>query len=195
MKMRILTILTLLLGGMCLSASAQEPSLADSARKLREQKKEAPKAKRVFSNDDIPAQSRGVSTVGSAAPSDSSAAASGTAAATGAPDDTTAKPDDKAKLSADDEAKWRKKFSEVRAKIASAEKEIDVMQRELNLNQQQYYSDPNVAVREQYSRNDINQGKKKIDDKKAELDALKQQLTELQDDLRRAGAPASWASE
>jgi hypothetical protein len=195
MKMRILTIVALLVGGVCLPASAQEGSLADAARKAREHKKEAPKARRVFSNDDIPSRGAGVSTVGTAAQAGSSTTPDGAAGTTAATGDTTATPDDKAKASADDEAKWRKKFGELRAKIATTEKEIDVMQRELNLNQQQYYSDPNVAMRQQYSRSDINDGKKAIDTKKAELEALKQQLAELQDDLRRAGAPSSWASE
>lgn len=195
MKKNILPILALLLGGFWLPASAQETSLADAARKARDQKKEAPRAKRVFTNDDIPSPgSAAVSTPMSAAASGGSVDAT-VAASTAATDEAAAKPADKPKNSAEDEAAWRKKFAELREKIAAAEKEIDIMQREWNLKLQQYYSDPNVALREQNSRGDINETKTKIDDKKKELEALKQQLAELQDDLRRAGAPAGWASE
>jgi hypothetical protein len=199
MKKNILAMLTLLLGGFWLPGTAQDTSLAELARRARDQKKEAPKAKRVFTNDDIPAPGAApVSVVGSA-PSGGSGDATGAGAADQAAGDA-AKAADKPKNSAEDEAAWRKKFSELRAKIANTEKEIDIMQRELNLKRQQYYSDPNTAMQEQYkypsrSGGDVNDLAKSIADKKTELDALKQQLSELEDDLRRAGAPAGWASQ
>src|ERR1700693_1994211 len=204
MKKYVMAVLALMMAASWLPASAQQQSLADAARRAREQKKEAPPAKRVYTNDDIPAPGlAAVSVVGSVAPS---AGGGDTTTAGGAADQTAgsaaagAKPAEKEKSSSEDEAAWRKKFSELRAKIAGDEKEIDIMQRELNLQRQQYYSDPNVAMREQYtypagSGGDINDTVKKIDDKKKELDALKQQLSELEDDLRRAGAPSSWARE
>ncbi len=199
MKKYVMGVVALIIAGFWLPAAGQQESLADAARRAREQKKEVPRAKRVYTNDELPAQgSAAVSVVGSVAPS---GGAGDTTSARGAADQTAggaaadAKPVEKEKSSSEDEAAWRKKFSELRAKIAGAEKELDVMQRELNLKQQQYYSDPNVALREQYSRGDINDNKSKIDDKKKELDALRQQLSELEDDLRRAGAPSSWARE
>ena len=196
MKMKTFPTLALMLAGFWAPAFAQETSLAEAARKARDQKKEAPRAKRVFTNDDLPSpNSGGGSTVGSVAQgggSGDSTAAGGAADQAGG---DTAKPVVNTKNPAEEEAGWRKKFGELRAKIATAEKEVDIMQRELNLKQQQYYSDPNVALREQYSRGDINDGKTKLDDKKLEINALKQQLSELEDDLRRAGAPSSWARE
>lgn len=197
-------VMAVLIAGSWIPASGQQESLADAARRAREQKKELPPAKRVFTNDDLPAPgTAAVSVVGSVASSGGAGdttSAEGAAAQTAGGSAADVKAADKGKKSSDDEAAWRKKFSELRAKIAGTEKEIDIMQRELNLNRQQYYSDPNVAMREQYQYpsgrgGEINETVKKIDDKKKELDALKQQLTELEDDLRRAGAPASWASE
>lgn len=191
--------LALLLAGFCFTAAAQDQSIAEAARKAREQKKTAPQAKHVFTNDNIPTDPGAVSSVGSApAPSgETTSGTSPTGARPGGGEGTTTgtpNPDEKAKA-AEEEAKWRKKFAELRAKITTAEKEVDVMQRELNLKQQQYYSDPNTALREQYSRGDINETTKKIDDKKKEIEALKQQLTELEDDLRRAGLPSGWSRQ
>ncbi|MGH9591987.1 MAG: hypothetical protein ACRD5L_02770, partial [Bryobacteraceae bacterium] len=91
-----------------------------------------------------------------------------------------------------DEAYWRKRFGELHEKLSLAEKELDVMQRELNLNQQQFYSDPQKAMEEQYSRKDITEKTKAIDAKKLQVAQLKQQLSDLQDELRRAGGDPAW---
>src|SRR6185436_19481874 len=56
------------------------------------------------------------------------------------------------KAEAKDEAYWRPKFADARRKLADDSKELDVLQREYNLKQQQFYTDPNVALREQYGR-------------------------------------------
>lgn len=168
--------------------SQQEKDIVEAARKAREMKKSAPKAKRVFTNDDIQgAQAAGTEQAppqeGAQTPTESAAAA------------TTAAPADASKPKGPDEAEWRKRFAELRARIATAEKELDILQRELNLNQQQYYSDPNKALREQYTRNEINEGRAKIEQKRQELAQLKQQLSDLEDELRKAGGPPAWARE
>ncbi|MBI1749861.1 MAG: hypothetical protein HY234_08825 [Acidobacteria bacterium] len=164
-----------------LAAQQQEPNLVEAARKAREAKKSAPKAKLVFTNDNIPTTPDATTTAPdtAAAPADASSKAS--AAASG---------EEKKGL---DGADWRKRFSEARGKLASAEKELDILQRELNLNQQQYYSDPNKAMREQYTRGEINKGRANIDAKKQEVEQLRRALADLEDELRRAGGPPSWA--
>jgi len=198
----IVGTLALMLAGFCLTAAAQGQSLAEAARKAREQKKSAPQAKRIFTNDNIPTTPGTLSTIGTT-PTPEGDASSGTISPGrqgGAKSGTTpANLDDKAKR-AEEEAMWRKKFTELRAKIATAEKEADIMQRELNLKRQQYYSDPNQALREQYqypagTGGEVNELTKRIDDKKKEAESLKQQLTELEDDLRRAGLPSGWSRQ
>ncbi len=87
---------------------------------------------------------------------------------------------------------WRKRFAGVRTKIADTQKELDVLQRELNLAQREFYPDPNVALQQQHSREDINAKTEKIDLKKKQLADLEQQLSDLQDELRRAGGDADW---
>ena len=83
--------------------------------------------------------------------------------------------------------------SRARAKLATAEKELDILQRELNLNRQQYYSDPNKTLREEYTRSEVNKGKADIDAKNLEVAQLRAAVAALEDDLRRAGGPAAWS--
>ena len=71
--------------------------------------------------------------------------------------------------------------------------ELDVDQRDYNLKQQQYYSDPNTAMKEQYNRQDLNDLKKVIDDKTAAVAQDKQDISDLQDELRKAGGDPGWA--
>ena len=149
-----------------------------AARKAREAKKSAPKAKLVFTNDNIPtAPGSSATTEAAAVPPDSK----GTAAAP---------VEEKKGL---DESAWRRRFDDARSKVATAEKELDIMQRELNLNQQQYYSDPNKTLREEFTRNTINKGRAGIDAKKLEVEQLKRALSDLEDELRKAGGPAGWS--
>jgi chromosome segregation ATPase len=170
---------------------SKQPDIVEAARKAREQQKDQPKAKRVFTNDDLP--KAGEASTAAAA----GEATAGTEAAAGQPQaeagaGTAAAPSGAPKLN---EADWRKRFADLRAKIAAAEREADLIQRERNLNEQQYYSDPNKALREQYTRGELNEQKSKIDAKRQEIAQLKQQLADLEDELRKAGGPAGWARE
>ena len=91
------------------------------------------------------------------------------------------------------EAYWRKKFKAVRDKIANSEKELDVLQRELNKDQVQYYNDPQKALMQQYDRKDINERTAKVDAKKKEIEDLKKQMSDMEDELRKAGGDPGWA--
>jgi polyhydroxyalkanoate synthesis regulator phasin len=46
---------------------------------------------------------------------------------------------------------------------------------------------------QQHDRSDINDKTSKIDAKKKEIEMLKQQLSDLEDDLRKAGGDSGWA--
>jgi chromosome segregation ATPase len=99
-----------------------------------------------------------------------------------------------------DEQCWRDKFKEKRAAITEAERELDILEREENLARRQHYTDPNQAMKEQYSNStaggaELQELQKKITDKKADVQKLKQELQRLGDDLRRAGKPAGWGRE
>ncbi len=171
---------------LCYAAPQQQESPAEAARKAREQKKNQPKAAKVFTDDDLGAVHGTVSVVGGAA-----------APAAEKPAEGEKKPaaEGKEETPKKDEAYWRKRFADARGKLRMAEKELDILQRELSLQTQQYYSDPNKALRQQYDRGDINNLRKAIDDKKAEVQKLRQSLSDLEDELRREGGDPGWASE
>ncbi len=157
--------------------------VADAARKVRAQQKNAPPPKKVYTNDDIPSAPPPAPAADSTAkPAD----ASSTPAA-GAP---AAADEDKEK---NPEAYWRKRFQKAHDDLAKAEKELDVLQRELNKNQVQYYNDPQTALMQQNNRSDINDAAAKIAAKQKEVDSLKQQLADMEDEMRKSGGNPGWA--
>jgi len=161
---------------------APQQSLGDAARAAREKQKNAPQASKTFTNDDLPKiHTAGISTLG-VSPAPSQPGAEEGAA------NPPAKPDRKKQ-----EEEWRKKFADARQKLTMAQKELDVLQRELSTLQTQYYPDPNKGMQQQYNRSDINEKADKIEAKKQEVAKLQQGLTDLQDELRRAGGDPSWA--
>jgi len=188
------------------SSSQQDSSqqtgdpVADAARKAREQKekKNAPKPKKVYTDDDVkPAEPEKPSVQNATA---STPAIAGTESATGATapgavraEDATKKEDAGEKEDPNGEKAWRKRFREQHQKIASVEKEIEVLQRELQKAQLQYYTDPQKAMMEQNSRGEINDKTAKIAAKKKELEQLKQQLDDMETELRKAGGDPGWA--
>ncbi len=180
-------------------AQTLPPSLAEAARKARSERAKAGAAKvPMYTNDNIP-RAGNLSIAGpTAAPAtrgEGEAAATEGGAAAAGEGEAGAKKEEKC-----DEACWKSKFSEQRNKIKDAERELDVMQREYNLARTQYYQDPNAAMREQYSNNtaggrELQDLQNRINNKKADIDRLKQKLSALEDDLRKSGGQPSWARE
>ena len=173
--------------------SSNAPSVAEAARRSREMKKDQAKPARVVTDDDVASIKGTISVVG---PASAAPAAPGNAAA--APGEA-AKPADSAKSEkipgGKDEAGWRALFAAAHKTLSEDARELDLLQREFNLKQQQYYSDPNVALREQTGRKDLGDTQKQIDDKKAAVDKDKQYIADLEDGLRKAGGDSGWAQE
>jgi len=176
-----------------LSAAAQQTGdpVADAARKAREAKKDkdTTKPKKVYTDDDfkksVPEQ---------AAPSAATNDASGKAAgATGQATGASGKAGDEPKEDSNSESAWRKRFQAQRDKIAKAQRELDILGRELEKAQVEYYPDPQKAMQQQNTRADINAINGKIDAKKQELDQLKKGLDDLEDQLRKSGGDPGWA--
>ena len=166
--------------------------VADAARKAREEKKTAPKPRKVFTNDDItpkPVAEQPAPAPASSATTTETATETATSAKT--TDDSSGKSEKKEDISP--EAVWRKRFATQRRKIADAEQELDVLEREAEKANLQYYSDPQKALKEQLTRNEVNEKNDKIAAKKKDLADLKQQLSDLEDQLRAAGGDSGWA--
>ena len=183
--------ITLALGGVMLASPAYlaarqdqdqgQESVADAARKAQAQKKEAPKPKMVIDNDNLGTVSGTINVVGEApAPAE----------------DQTKKPaeDKTQKAPAKDEAYWRQKFADANKKLADDQHELDILQREYNLKQQQYYADPMASLKQEYSRQDLNDSKTNIDDKTAVVAQDKANISDLEDQLRQAGGDPGWAT-
>jgi len=165
------------------SAPAQDQSnddVAAAARRSREQQKNAPKPAKVVTNDDFPSPP-------TPAAGDQKASSDAKRDADQSSAEEAAENDPKS------EAYWRKRFQKLHDKLAQAEKELDILQRELDKNQVQYYSDPQKALMQQHDRSDINEATAKIDAKKKEIDSLKQQLSDLEEELRKVGGDPGWA--
>lgn len=166
-------------------------AVADAARKAREQKKETPKPKKVYTDDDVNHSTSG----GAPAPRDANAgAATRGSAARGS--DARGKDEADAGAQAEEsaESRWRKAFKVAYANLDRAQKELEILQREDNKAQLQYYPDPQKALAEQYTRKDINDKDAKIAAKKKEIDQIKQQISDMEDALRKAGGDPGWAA-
>ena len=185
----VVAVAALCLAGLPLYAEQQSSSqqqsgsdpVADAARKAREDKKNAAKPKKVYTDDDVkPA---------TPAPAENPGGAAGAALVAAQQKGGEAGPAE----DPNGEAAWRKKFKAQHDKIAKAETELDILQRELEKAQVQYYPDPSKALSEQNNRKDVNDKMAKIDAKKQEITQLKQGLDDLEDQLRKSGGDPGWA--
>jgi len=156
--------------------------VAEAARKARAQKEAATKPKHVITNDDIPSAPPPTATAG-----DTKSAKPATA------QDDSASTKEEPEGNPKTESYWRKKFAKAHTKLAQAEKERDILQRELEQSQVQYYPDPQKALFQQNDRSDINEKRAKLDAKQKEIENLKQSISDLEDDLRKAGGDPGWS--
>ncbi len=164
------------------SAAPQQDSLAEAARKAREQKKETPKPAKVFTNDNIPTGG-GISTIGEEKESGSAQAGGAQAAAPSG---------------ANDEKSWRDKFATLHHKLDQDQAELDVLQREIGVAEVQYYGgDPVKGLNDNLSQQPFGSGYTKkladIDAKKKQVEADKQAIADAEEELRKAGGSPGWA--
>ena len=187
-------LITLALGVALLAAPASilarqsQDSVADAARKAQAAKKNAPKAKLTIDDDNLSTITGTVSVVGQA-PSAADDQAKNAANDQAAKLDAAAK-----KAPVKDEAYWRDRFAVAGKKLADDSHELDISQREYNLKQQQFYTDPMASLKQEYSRQDLTDSKTKIDQLTATVEQDKTDIANLQDELRQAGGDPGWAT-
>ncbi len=171
------------------ASAQQQESVAEAARKAKAKKAQAGKKApaKEYTNDNLPTGGK-VNVVGSESAPSTSQQAGTQGAAPGAQGAAGA-----AATEERGEEYWRARFKEARDKVAAAEKELDILQRELNLLSMQYYSDPQKALKEQTERTEINEHRKKIEAKQKEVADLRAAVTALEDELRAAGGQAGWS--
>jgi len=156
----------------------QQDSLVEAARKAREQRKEAPKSAKTFTNDNMPTQG-GISTVGEGT-SGTSSGDQNAAAGAGKP-------------AANDEKSWRDRFASLHHKLEQDQAALDVMQRELGQLNTQFYTDPMKGMQQGFTRSDINNKVADINKMKAQIDADQKAISDAEDELRKSGGDSGWA--
>jgi len=175
--------LLLSLGLLPFAASAQSQSdnssVADAARRAREQKKAAAKPARTLTNDDLPA-----------APAErAQPAVAPTDAAEPAANSDQAKPEGeaaapaKAPVPADSGGKKRAEteaaLKRAKAELAQAQSELDVLQRQAALDSDTYYSKTDYA-RDTDGKARLDADAQQVNDKKSRVEDLKAKVVALQ---------------
>jgi len=190
----IIGVLCMCVAGLPARAQSQSGSqqsgsdpVADAARKAREDKKNAAKPKKVYTDDDVKPAAAAAATTATAAPGDASGAPATGAGGPQKADEAAAKEDPNG------EKAWRKRFKDQHDKLAKAETELDILQREVQKAQIEYYPDPQKAMTEQNTRKEINDKQAKITAKQQEIAQLKQGLEDLEEQLRKSHGDPGWA--
>jgi hypothetical protein len=190
--------LVLLTGLLPIVASAQSQSdntsVADAARRAREQKKNAAKPARTLTNDDLPpAQAQPAPPP--SAPTDAGEAANPSSAQpkpegeaepskAAASAESAAQADDGAKKRAEKQAALKR----AKAELAQAQSELDVLQRKATLDSDAHYSKTDYA-HDTEGKATLDADAQQIDDKKAHVEDLKARVAALQSELGEAAEP------
>jgi len=188
------------LPGAVFSQSQDSQSVADAARKAKEQKKAPEKPAKVFTDDDVkPASatpaSGGAQASTSTATSTSSAAPAASAANAANPSNAPAESSAAAATSssaaegAKDE-KEPKEVKDLRDQLKKLQSDLDWLQRELRLDMDAYYSKPDYAG-DTAGKQKLDDETQKVSDKQQEVDSLKAKLADL---LQSLGITESTAS-
>ena len=184
-----LSILLLLPAGAVYGQQDDSTSVADAARRTREQKKEQPKAAKVWDNDTIPKKPGEVSIIGQTAagaagdsaakdtagngPAASAESAANTANTSSepAPAASAGEKNDRDKL-AGEIAAIQADLNAAKSQLQTVKADLDIAQRKFNLDSQTYYSKPNyVADRD---------GAASIAAEKADLESKQQAVADAQ---------------
>jgi len=187
-RMMWMTIGALLVFGISL-ASGQ--SLGDVARSARKNKAQQASSAHKYDNDNMP-KSDHLSIVGNPSTANSAGAVGDADEAGGqaqAPQPTESKAAVDTQKSNDE---WKKQIDEKQQKVDGLAKELDLTQREYKLRAAVMYADAGNRLRNAstWDKEDADY-KKQIDEKQKALDAAKQELSDMREQARKAGAPAA----
>lgn len=179
---------TLLLTAGAAQAAAQ--SLADVARQEEARRKAITRPGKVLTNDDLrsvtppsPAPTPAPVSPAPAAPSPSGEAGGTPAAPPAADTETPAQ--------AQDEAAWRDRITAARESLARSQAFADALQSQINALTTDFAARDDPAQRGQISTN-RQKALAELDRVKNEVAQFQKQITDIQEEARRAGVPAGW---
>jgi hypothetical protein len=159
-------------------SQSQSDSVADAARKAREKKKAATKPSKVITDDDLeksgiqPGQ-QGLN-VGAPAQLETEPPSSGAVAAAVATDEAAEK--EAVRKAAEEDAE----IARLKLRITQAEKDLDLAQRELALDQDAYLSKPDYA-NDTAGKAKLDVERQQISDKQQEIEKLKTRLAAMEE--------------
>jgi hypothetical protein len=169
-----LTLLVLLCS---FSLNSFGQSLADVARKERERQKQTqPQKKTVIVESGVPA----IATAGT----------SSTAETAPLPVLTPGGFKDN---NGHDEKYWRDRFQQARNDAKRAEARVQVLDTKLKELNTQYLNRTDIYNRENVVGKEIGDTQKQLGDARKEADQANQKITDLEDELHRAGGPPGWS--
>ncbi|MGD0227404.1 MAG: hypothetical protein ABSF71_34220 [Terriglobia bacterium] len=196
-RLRLLFTILILSVALPLVARPQQPeSLGDVARQLREQReKDAKKATKVFTNDNLPAPKPMEAVTTLNAPPESPSTPTQTAskpAGQPAPGETKSKPSE----SSDDKVKtrdyWQDRFRAARQDVARVKEQQQLAEDELNLLQIQQAREMDPIAKQDLDTK-VQAKQSEVDINKATTDAAQKNLDDLAKEFKDSGAPEEWS--
>lgn len=146
----------------------QEDPVAAAARRTREQKKDQPKAAKVWDNDDMPSKPDAITVLGESDSTTAETKQNGTVATPAASPDSTKKTEADAK----EKAAISSDLTDAKEHLQSLTTDLDILTRKNALDQQMYYNKPDYASDKQ--------GAAKLKDEQDEIEAKKQDIADAQ---------------
>ena len=160
------------------SQADQNVSVAEAARKARETKKEAPKAGKVWTNDNLGAQG----TNSPASPPSPAPAAGEKASQPPAGETAAAEAESPSAGPAGNEeapADLAAELGDAKRQLADAEKDLDLDRRQFDLDREQYYSNPDFRA-DTKGKAALDSLQQQIAAKEKEVQELKEQVASLE---------------
>ena len=177
-------------------ASAQSQSdntsVADAARRAREQKKNAAKPVRTLTNDDLPAappEALAPAPVSAPAPDAASSDGAQPEGKSAGPAKTApAEPADQTEDPAKKRARIEAALKQAKEELAQAQSKLDILQRKAVLDSDAFYARTDYAL-DAEGKARLDAGAQQINEKKSQVEELKVKVGALQAELGEAGEP------
>ena len=167
------------------AVAGQTPTLGEVAKKEAERRKTQPATGKVYTNKDLPESARKPATspaTEAATPADPVAAAT---------EEKPAEPGDKPQGEQKDEAYWKKRMADAREELRRNEMFAEALQTRVNTLNKDFNSRDNPAQRSRIGE-DRAEALKELTRVKGEVEHSKKQIEDVQEEARKAGAPAGW---
>ncbi|HEY2383717.1 MAG TPA: hypothetical protein VGK48_21290 [Terriglobia bacterium] len=92
-----------------------------------------------------------------------------------------------------DEKYWRNRFDEARAELKRAQDRIQVLDAKVKDLNTEYLTRSDIYDREDRLRPQITENQRQLDEARKDVEKGNQKISDLEDELRKAGGPAGWA--